>query len=70
MLNNLKRTESIVAFVLLLIAAAVLVAVFVFNNGESVVEGSNPETPAAETGSDSEQPAEPGTPTTDEVNEA
>ena len=43
----LKRTESIVAMVLLLIAAAVVATVFVFSNNENVATQSV-ETPATQ----------------------
>ena len=67
-MSVLKRTESIVAFVLLLIAAAVLVTIFVVNNNDTeVVEGANPTAEEASVDGENERPNEPAAPNANAV---
>ena len=48
-MSILKSTEAIVAFVLLLIATAVVVTVFFVTNNDAVPVASTPEAPVTET---------------------
>ena len=68
MMNILKRTETIVAFVLLLIAGAIVVTMFVINNNDEVViePAANPAGESVEQ-LPAEAPTEPEAPTDNAV---